>query len=69
MRETTVAMPVLALVAMTRGMLGAGLGLLLADRMTREQRRTLGWSLFLVGAVTTPPLMKAVLGKSRKVVP
>lgn len=67
MRETTVAMPVLALVAATRGMLGAGLALLLADRLTREQRRAAGWTLFLVGVLTTVPLGMTVMGKSRSI--
>lgn len=69
MRETTVAMPVIALVAATRGMLGAGVALLLGDRLSKDQRRAVGWTLFLVGVVTTVPLAMNVLAHSRTVKP
>jgi hypothetical protein len=65
MRETTLSMPVLSLLAGTRAMLGAGLALLFGDRLSREQRRAAGWSLFLVGALTTFPLLAEALRKSR----
>jgi hypothetical protein len=55
------------LLAMTRGMLGAGIGLLAASRMSSEQRLAVGRTLVLVGAVTTVPLAMRVFGKrSRK---
>ena len=41
MRETRITLPELALVAGTRGALGAGLGLLLANRLSEEQRRVI----------------------------
>jgi hypothetical protein len=50
------------LIGGTRAALGAGLGLLLADRLTQEQRRAIGWTLFLVGVVTTIPLAFEVVG-------
>lgn len=65
MRETTISLPELALVAGTRGMLGAGLGLLLADRLSRSRRKAVGWTLLLVGVATTFPLAFDVLSKSR----
>jgi hypothetical protein len=43
--------------------LGAGLGLLLADRLSDEQRRAVGWKMFLFGAVSTIPLAFEVLCK------
>jgi hypothetical protein len=57
-----VSLPLISLIAVTRGMLGAGLGLLLADRLTSRQKRTAGWALFLAGAVSTVPLAARVLG-------
>jgi EamA domain-containing membrane protein RarD len=48
----------------TRVALGVGLGLLLSDRLSRVQRRAVGLTLFLVGAVTTIPLALNVLGKT-----
>jgi uncharacterized membrane protein YfcA len=65
MRELHVTLPELALVAGTRGMLGAGLGLLLADRLPEAQRKAVGWTLLLVGVVTTIPLAFEVLGAGR----
>ncbi|HEX9367813.1 MAG TPA: hypothetical protein VF921_14375 [Vicinamibacterales bacterium] len=55
------------LIAATRGMLGAGVGLLAARRMSDEQRLAVGRTLVLVGAVTTIPLALRVFGQpSRK---
>jgi hypothetical protein len=67
MRETHLTIPELGLVAMTRAAGGAGIALLLADRLSADQRRALGWGLFLLGALTTVPLLADVLGKSRPV--
>ncbi len=65
MRETRITLPQLALVAGTRTALGAGLGLLLADRFARDQRKAIGWTLLLIGALTSIPLAFEVLGRSR----
>ena len=63
MRTTTVTLPELALVAATRGMAGARAALLVADRLGAEKRRTLGWTLFLIGVLSTIPLALQVFGK------
>src|SRR5947207_2393953 len=63
MKERTITLPELMLVAATRAALGAGLGLLLADRLNEAERRAVGWTLFLVGALTTIPLAMEVLGR------
>ena len=67
MRETRITLPELALIAGTRGMLGAGLGLLLADRLPEAQRKAVGWTLLLVGALTTLPLAFEVLRQGEKI--
>jgi len=69
MREVQVTLPELALLVGTRAALGAGLGLLLADRLPESQRKAVGWTLLLVGAVTTVPLAFEVLGKVRASTP
>lgn len=66
MRETKVTLPELALLAGTRGALGAGVGLLLADCLSSQQRKAIGWTLVGVGALTTIPLAFEILGKSRR---
>jgi hypothetical protein len=62
MRELHLPLPELGLIAGTRAALGFGLGLLVADRFSEEQRKTLGWSLVLAGILTTVPLAADVLG-------
>ncbi len=56
MKKVRLTFPELALLAGTRVMLGAGLALLLADRLDKEQRKAAGTALFLAGAVSTIPL-------------
>jgi hypothetical protein len=63
MYETKISLPELGLVAGTRAVAGLGLGLLLAGRMKESRRRTVGWSLLLVGALSTIPLAMDVLGR------
>lgn len=67
MLKTELTLPELGLLAGTRGLLGAGLGLLLADRLSPEQRRSIGWTLIAVGALTTIPLAMIVFGSRRRV--
>jgi hypothetical protein len=63
MRERAITLPELGLIAGTRAALGAGIGLLLADRLDPGRRKAVGWTLLLVGAITTIPLALEVLGK------
>ena len=65
MREAPIPLPELALIAGTRFALGAGLGLLLADRLEPGPRRAIGWTLVAIGAISTVPLAIDVLGKIR----
>jgi len=67
MRETRITLPELGLIAGTRTMIGAGIGLLLADRLSEGQRKAVGWTLLLVGAVTSVPLAIEVLASSRSI--
>lgn len=65
MKETRLTIPEVSLIAGTRVALGGGLALLLADRISKDQRKAAGWALFLVGAITTIPLAMIVLGRRR----
>jgi hypothetical protein len=53
----------LALIVGTRAALGFGLGLLVADHLTDDHRRRLGWSLVMAGILSTFPLAADVLGR------
>jgi hypothetical protein len=65
MKETTLSLPELALVAGTRAVLGIGAGLLLANALTKDQRNPLGLALVGIGVLTTIPLAFEVIGGGR----
>lgn len=56
MRRTTLTLPLLAVIAATRGLMGVGLGLLLSTKITRERRVIVGAALATVGALSTIPI-------------
>jgi hypothetical protein len=66
MKTKELTIPEIALIAGTRGMLGAGVGLLLAGKLSKEQCRAAGLALVVVGALTTIPLAINLFGKERK---
>jgi hypothetical protein len=61
MQKLNVSLAELILIAGTRGILGAGLGLLMGEKLTRGRRRTIGWTLLGVGAAATVPLAAIVI--------
>jgi hypothetical protein len=63
MKERGLTMPELILIAGTRVALGAGLGLLIGDKLRSDVRKGAGWALLGVGAVTTIPLVVGILSK------
>ncbi len=65
-RIISLRIPELGFIAGTRGALGAGVALLLADRLNREQQKKLGWLLLGIGAVTTLPIVVNVIRKARR---
>ena len=65
MFTTEIRLPELALLAGTRGALGAGVGLLLSDKLSEEQRKSIGWTLVAVGVLTTIPIAAMLLGRRR----
>lgn len=65
LKKAEVTLPEMALIAGTRALLGAGAGLLIADRFNLNQRKAIGWTLLLVGAITTVPLAIEVFGKGQ----
>ncbi|MGC2742687.1 MAG: hypothetical protein WA672_05835 [Candidatus Angelobacter sp.] len=65
MIETKLTVADIILIAGTRVVLGAGIGLLLSSRLNNDQRKAAGLSLALVGGIITIPLALGVLGKQR----
>ena len=66
MISRTVTLPELGLIAGTRAALGAGIALLLSDKLDVKPRRAVGWTLLAVGALTTAPLLAGVLHAKTK---
>lgn len=47
----------LEVIAATRFAFGVGVGILLSRRIPRSQRHRIGWTLAILGALSTPPLI------------
>jgi hypothetical protein len=62
-KEIQLSRPELAFIIATRAMLGAGIALFLADRLTVERRKAVGATLAVVGLITTIPAAWAIFGK------
>jgi hypothetical protein len=65
MKRASLTIPEIGLIAVTRAAGGAGIALLLGDRLKPEQRRAVGWTLLAIGIITTFPLVADVLGNLR----
>ena len=63
MRERGLTIPEIMLIAGTRIALGAGVGLLIGDKLSRDARKGAGWALAAVGALSSVPIVMSVLGK------
>lgn len=65
MVETKLTIADIILIAGTRVVLGAGIGLLFSTRLNNDQRKAAGLALALVGGLTTIPLALGVIGRKR----
>ena len=63
MKERFLTNPELILIAGTRVALGVGIGLLLSEKLNKDQRRGAGWALFGVGVLSTIPIVLGIVGK------
>ena len=55
MKRVRLPLPIFGFVVGTRAALGAGIGLLLAEKLSTNKRRAIGATLLAVGAATTLP--------------
>ena len=55
-RRAELPLPAIGAIAVTRGLLGMGAGLLLSKRIPERRRRVVGLSLLGVGVASTFPL-------------
>ena len=63
MKEKKLTVPEIGLIAMTRVILGVGIGLLFSEKLHQEQRKGIGWTLLAVGVLSTIPIAANVLGE------
>jgi hypothetical protein len=63
MRVRTLTIPEIVMIAGTRVAFGAGLGLLLAEKLARDTRKGAGCALLMVGALSTIPIVIGILGR------
>jgi len=56
-KRITLGLPEIGLIAMTRGALGVGIGLLLSNGLEKDERRSAGLALLAVGILTTIPIL------------
>ncbi len=63
MRRVKLSLPEIGILAGTRGMLGAGAGLLLAEKV-RKHRKGVGWTLLGIGVLSTIPFVRKLIKKS-----
>ena len=66
MKNVQIPLPELGLIAATRSLLGAGIGLLFVHRLKKQRRRVIGRTLLAVGALSTIPLVVDVLARVHK---
>jgi hypothetical protein len=65
-REATLSLPALGMIAGTRALLGAGVALLVFDKLSGDQRRSIGRTLVLIGLLSTLPLGLEVLNSEHR---
>lgn len=63
MTKKSLTIPQIILIGGTRAAFGAGLGLLISDKLSRDARKGAGWALLAIGALSTIPIVMDVLNK------
>jgi hypothetical protein len=63
MKDLQLSLPELFFVGATRGIAGVGIGLLAAEVVRPDARRSVGWTLLAIGALTTIPIAAKVFGR------
>ena len=67
MQAKTLTIPEIVFIGVTRGVIGFGAGLLLADKFNSGRRKSLGWTLFVSGLASTIPIAMRLLNKKEAV--
>lgn len=64
MKSFNLPAPGFFFIVATRALLGAGVGLLVSDKLDRKQRRAVGATLVALGALTTIPALIVLFGRA-----
>ena len=64
LKERSVTLPELILIAGTRAAIGVGVGLLVKEKLNKDQRRGAGLALVILGGLSTIPLALGFFSKS-----
>lgn len=67
MMKREVSIAEIALIAVTRVALGAGVGLLISSSLSRKQRKAAGLALVVVGGLTTIPLVLDIFSEGSRI--
>lgn len=67
MRDVPLTLPEIGMINGTRFVIGAGVGLLLGEKMDRHTRKAVGISLLAAGILFSVPMGVSLLGKLRGV--
>ena len=62
MKNLALSLPTFGFVVGTRVALAFGVALLVSERIPASQRRALGYTLLAIGAATTVPAVRSVIG-------
>jgi hypothetical protein len=62
MKNLALSLPMLGFVVGTRAALAFGVALLVSERIPASRRRALGYALVAIGAATTVPAVRSVIG-------
>jgi hypothetical protein len=65
MIERNISLPELILWTGTRVALGAGIGMLISRRLSKDAMKAAGLALTVVGVFTTVPLAISIMGKKK----
>jgi hypothetical protein len=62
MKNLALSLPTFGFIVGTRAALAFGVALLVSDRIPASRRRALGYALLAIGAATTVPAARSVIG-------
>jgi hypothetical protein len=66
MKKVELPVAEVGLIAATRAMLGAGIGLLVGERLSQSRRTNVGRALVAIGALSTIPLAVDIFSNRQK---